>query len=140
MRKNLALVVKEDRVINNNQAVKDNTDSLDTVKRVVTACEEVKGQNLSILDVHSISDFADYFVVVTGRSDRQVQGITNRVIEELCRAGAKPHSVEGYEDGQWVLVDCGDVVVHVFYEPVREFYDIESLWMRAKRLQMADVA
>jgi ribosome-associated protein len=128
MNKNLALVVKED------------SDSLNTVKRVVGACEEVKGQNISVLDVHSISDFADYFVVVTGRSDRQVQGITNRVVEELYRAGAKPQSIEGYEDGQWVLVDCGDVVVHVFYEPVREFYDIESLWMRAKRLPVQDVA
>jgi ribosome-associated protein len=128
MRNNLALVVKEDAA------------SLDTVKRIVKGCEDVKGQDLTILDVHSISDFADYFVVVSGRSDRQVQGITNRVIEELCRSGVKPLSVEGYEDGQWVLVDCGDVVVHIFYEPVRAEYDIESLWMRAKRLGTKDVA
>jgi ribosome-associated protein len=128
MRNNLALVVKED------------ANSLATVKRIVRACEEVKGQETAILDVHSISDFADYFVVVSGRSDRQVQGITNRVIEELCRSGVKPLSVEGYEDGQWVLVDCGDVVVHIFYEPVRANYDLESLWMRAKRVQAQDIA
>jgi ribosome-associated protein len=65
-----------------------------------------------------------------------VQGITNRVIEELIKSGARPLSVEGYEDGQWVLVDCGDVVVHVFYEENRKFYDLESLWMRAKRVQV----
>lgn len=128
MRENLALVVKDD------------ADSLKVVKRVVSACEEVKGKDVTILDVHSISDFADYFVVVSGRSDRQVQGLTNRIMDELFRIGEKPLSVEGYEDGQWVLVDCGDVVVHVFYEPVRELYDIESLWMRAKRLQLPDVA
>ena len=128
MRDNLALVVKDD------------ADSLTTVKRIVKACEEVKGQETTILDVHSISDFADYFVVVSGRSDRQVQGITNRVIEELFRSGIKPLSVEGYEDGQWVLVDCGDIVVHIFYEPVRATYDIESLWMRAKRVPAKDVA
>jgi len=128
MRDNLALVVKDD------------ADSLAVVKRVVAACEEVKGQELTVLDVHSISDFADYFVVVSGRSDRQVQGITNRVVDELYRCGAKPLSVEGYEEGQWVLVDCGDVVVHVFYEPVRELYDLESLWMRAKRLPVAESA
>jgi ribosome-associated protein len=128
MRDNLALVVKED------------AGSLATVKRIVKACEEVKGQETMILDVHSISDIADYFVVVSGRSDRQVQGITNRVIEELCRSGVKPMSVEGYEDGQWVLVDCGDVVVHIFYEPVRAMYDLESLWMRAQRVQAQDVA
>lgn len=128
MKDNLALVVKED------------AGSLATVKRIVKACEDVKGQETTILDVHSISDIADYFVVVSGRSDRQVQGITNRVIEELCRSGVKPMSVEGYEDGQWVLVDCGDVVVHIFYEPVRAMYDIESLWMRAHRVAAQDVA
>lgn len=128
MRKNLALLVRED------------ADSLTLVKRVVHACEEVKGKDIAILDVHSISDFADYFIVVSGRSDRQVQGITNRVIEELCTCGSKPISVEGYERGQWVLVDCGAVVVHIFYEPVREFYDIESLWMRAKKISIPEVA
>jgi len=128
MRKNLALILRED------------SDSLKLVKRVVHACEEVKGQDIAVLDVHSISDFADYFVVVSGRSDRQVQGITNKVIEELCKYGNKPSSVEGYEKGQWVLVDCGDIVVHVFYEPCREFYDIESLWMRAKKLPIPEVA
>jgi len=124
MKNNLALVVK------------DEADSLSVVKRVVSACEEVKGKDVSILDVRSLSDFADFFVIVSGRSDRQVQGITNRVIEELLRSGARPLSVEGYEDGQWVLVDCGDVVVHVFYEEAREFYDLESLWMRAKRVSV----
>lgn len=124
MKDNLALVVK------------DEADSLSVVKRVVSACEEVKGKDVSVLDVRSLSDFADFFVIVSGRSDRQVQGITNRVIEELLRSGARPLSVEGYEDGQWVLVDCGDVVVHVFYEEAREFYDLESLWMRAKRVSV----
>jgi ribosome-associated protein len=125
MKDNLALVVK------------DEADSLSIVKRVVSACEEVKGKDLSVLDVRSLSDFADFFVIVSGRSDRQVQGITNRVIEELIKSGARPMSVEGYEDGQWVLVDCGDVVVHVFYEENREFYDLESLWMRAKRVTVS---
>jgi ribosome-associated protein len=124
MKDNLALVVK------------DEADSLSIVKRVVSACEEVKGKEISVLDVHSLSDFADFFVIVSGRSDRQVQGITNRVIEELIKSGARPLSVEGYEDGQWVLVDCGDVVVHVFYEENRKFYDLESLWMRAKRVSV----
>lgn len=121
-------------------ALRNESDSLQMVKRVVTACEDVKGMDIAVLDVHSVSDFADYFVVVSGRSDRQVQGLTNRVIEELVRNGSHPASVEGYEDGKWVLVDCGDVVVHIFYEPVREFYDIESLWMRARRIELRDAA
>lgn len=121
-------------------ALRNESDSLHMVKKVVAACEDVKGMDIAVLDVHSVSDFADYFVVVSGRSDRQVQGLTNRVIEELVRNGAHPASVEGYEDGKWVLVDCGDVVVHIFYEPVREFYDIESLWMRARKVELRDAA
>jgi ribosome-associated protein len=118
-------------------AVKEDAESLRIVKRVVGGCEDVKGKDISVLDVRSLSDVADYFVIASGRSDRQVQGITNRVVEELYHAGARPLAVEGYEDGQWVIIDCGDVVVHVFYEPMREHYDLESLWMKAKRLEMA---
>lgn len=128
MRDNLALVVKDD------------VDSLGIVKRVVGACEEVKGKDVTVLDVRTVADFADYFIVVSGRSDRQVQGITNRVMDELYRSGLRALSVEGYEDGQWVLIDCGDVVVHVFYEPIRGHYDVESLWMRGKRLPLEHVA
>ncbi len=125
MKNNLALVVKDD------------AGSMQVVERVVQACEDVKGQDVVALDVRAMSDFSDYFIIVTGRSDRQVQGITNRVIEELLTIGVKPLSVEGYEESQWVLIDCGDVVVNVFYEPVRDFYDVESLWMRARKLDIA---
>ena len=114
--------------------------TMTVAQHVVQACEDVKGKDIVVLEVASISDVADFFIVASGRSDRQVQGITNRVMEELARMGIKPLSVEGYEDGQWVLIDCGDVVVHVFYEPVRELYDLESLWMRARRLEMGRAA
>jgi ribosome-associated protein len=128
MKKNLAVV----------GATED--ESLLLAKRIVEACEEVKGNEVVVLDVASVADFADYFIVASGRSDRQVQGITNRVIEELAKLGIRPLSVEGYEEGQWVLIDCGDVVAHVFYEPVRSAYDIESLWMRARRLDLVRAA
>lgn len=128
MKKNLAMV----------GASKD--ESLSVAKRIVDACEDVKGSEVIVLDVGSISDFADYFIVASGRSDRQVQGITNRVIEELSKLGVRPLSVEGYEDGQWVLIDCGDVVAHIFYEPVRTDYDLEGLWMRARKLDIVRAA
>jgi ribosome-associated protein len=118
----------------------DKKEALSVAKRIVQACEDVKGQDVVVLDVASISDFADYFIVASGRSDRQVQGITNRIIEELAKHNVRPLSVEGYEDGQWVLIDCGDVVAHVFYEPMREAYDLESLWMRARRLENVKAA
>lgn len=128
MKKNLAMVGTS----------KD--ESLSVAKRIVEACEDVKGGEVIVLDVASISDFADYFIVASGRSDRQVQGITNRVIEELSRHGVRPLSVEGYEDGKWVLIDCGDVVAHIFYEPIRSEYDLEGLWMRARKLDIVRAA
>jgi ribosome-associated protein len=120
------------------EATKDK--SLAVSKQIVQACEEVKATEVVVLDVASVSDFADYFIVASGRSDRQVQGITNRVIEELAKLGVRPLSVEGYEDGQWVLIDCGDVVAHIFYGPVRSEYDLESLWMRARKLDVVRAA
>lgn len=128
MKKNLAVV----------GATRD--ESLSIAERIVKACEDVKGNEVVVLDVASISDFADYFIIASGRSDRQVQGITNRVIEELMKLGVRPHSVEGYEDGQWVLIDCGDVVAHIFYEPIRSEYDLEGLWMRARKLDVVRAA
>lgn len=128
MKKNLAVV----------GATRD--ESLSIAERIVKACEDVKGNEVVVLDVASISDFADYFIIASGRSDRQVQGITNRVIEELIKLGVRPHSVEGYEDGQWVLIDCGDVVAHIFYEPIRSEYDLEGLWMRARKLDVVRAA
>ncbi len=128
MKENLALVGSS------------SAETMAVAQGIVQACEDVKGKDIVVLDVASISDVADFFIVASGRSDRQVQGITNRVIEELARKGVRPLSVEGYEDGQWVLIDCGEVIVHVFYEPVREVYDLESLCMRARRLQMVRAA
>ena len=128
MKENLALVGSS------------SAETMAVAQGIVQACEDVKGKDIVVLDVASISDVADFFIVVSGRSDRQVQGITNRVMEQLARTGVRPLSVEGYEDGQWVLIDCGEVVVHVFYEPVREIYDLESLWMRARRLEMVKAA
>jgi ribosome-associated protein len=128
MRKNLAMVGTK------------NAEPLTVTQGVVQACEDVKATDIVVLDVGSISDVADFFIVASGRSDRQVQGITNRTIEELAKMGVRPLAVEGYEDGQWVLIDCGDIVIHVFYEPIRAQYDLESLWMRAKRLDTVRAA
>jgi ribosome-associated protein len=105
---------------------------VEVARQIVEACHEVKGQDIRVLDVSGIFDLSNYFVVVSGRSDRQVQGITNRVIESMAKLGYKPISIEGFEDGQWVLVDFGDVVLHVFYESVRQHYDIEGLWIKAR--------
>lgn len=95
-----------------------------------------KAGDLVVLDIGPVSSVADYFVICTGRSDTQVQAIADAVDEHLRRHGHRPLAIEGRERGQWVLMDYGDVVVHVFYAPVREFYDLERLWSRARRVEL----
>lgn len=109
-------------------------EALEIVQVMIDACLEAKGRELVVLDVHDVFDISDYFIVVSGRSDRQTQGISNRVLEALEKNGIRPEFVEGYDQGQWVIIDCIDVVLHVFYEPVREQYDLEGLWVKAKKL------
>lgn len=112
------------------------TNSQELARLIGEACQEAKGNGLVTLDVADIADVADYFVIVSGRSDRHAQGIANRIIDELAQRGIEPTSTEGFEQGHWVLLDYDDVVVHVFYEPTREHYDLEGLWAKAPRLEL----
>ena len=97
-----------------------------------------KAYDLVVLDTAKHTSIADYFVICSGRSDRQVQAIADAVADHLSELGVKPLVVEGREHGQWVLVDFGDVVVHVFYVPVRGFYDLERLWAKAPRVELPE--
>ena len=83
-------------------------------------------------------DLSDYFIIASGRSDRQVQGISNKVLDAIQKLGLEVVSIEGMEEGQWVLIDLGDIVVHVFYEATREYYDFDSLWARAERIKLGN--
>lgn len=81
-----------------------------------------------VLELRGLTDFTDYFVIVTGETDVHIRAITDTVVEVLEAAGERPHHIEGYEDARWVLIDCDDVVVHVFGPEFREFYNLEGLW------------
>ncbi len=107
--------------------------SLQLVSQIVTSCSESKGSDVVVLELDPNGSVADFFVVVSGRSDRQVQGISNRIVEDLNQIGVSPYSAEGMEEGHWVVLDFGDAVVHVFYGPDRQRYDLEGLWARAGR-------
>ena len=95
-----------------------------------------KAIDLVILEVKKLSSFADYFVIASGTSDRQVQAIASRIEEKLSKQGVFPLGVEGKREGRWVLLDYGDVVIHIFYHPIREFYDLERLWSDAPRIEV----
>jgi ribosome-associated protein len=99
---------------------------------------EKKAYDLVVLEVRELTSIADYFILCSGRSDRQVQSIAQGLDENGREEGFKPFAVEGMQRGHWVLMDFSDVIVHVFYEPVREFYDLDGLWGHAPRAKLPE--
>lgn len=97
-----------------------------------------KACDLVVLDVHEHTSIADYFIVCSGRSDRQVQSIAQGIEENAAEEGLRPFAVEGAQRGHWALIDFSDVIVHVFYEPVREFYDLDGLWGQAPKAKLPE--
>lgn len=98
------------------------------VNIAVMAAEEKKALDLIVLDIRKISIIADYFIICSGRSKTQVQAIAEYIIEKTELAGCTVKRREGFREGEWVLLDFGDVVVHVFQESFRQFYNLERLW------------
>jgi ribosome-associated protein len=113
-------------------------DGLQKALLCTRAALDKKALDLVVIDVGELTSIADYLVICSGRSDRQVQSIAEAIEGALTGAGARPISIEGMRRGQWVLLDFGDVIVHVFYEPIREFYDLERLWEHASRVQLPE--
>ncbi len=99
-----------------------------------------KAFDIVILDVRGLTTVADAFIICSGRSNRQVKAIAEYVQVDLKKQGIKPLSVEGKTDGHWILMDYGHVIIHVFYQPTREFFDLESLWIDAKRIETKSLA
>ena len=93
-----------------------------------------KAMHVVALDVRELTSIADVFIICSGRSNRQVSAIAEHIERELRRHKIKPLSVEGTAEGHWVLMDYGHVIIHVFFDPVREFYDLEGLWSDARRI------
>jgi len=109
-------------------------DAVPSLDRYIEAVSEKKALNLIVLDVRDLTSIADAFIICSGRSNRQVNAIADSIVARLKKHKIKPLSVEGTGEGHWVLLDYGHVVIHVFYEPVREFFDLEGLWADAKRI------
>ncbi|MEZ4257267.1 MAG: ribosome silencing factor [Polyangiales bacterium] len=101
---------------------------------IAEAALDKKALQIEIIDVRGKVDYADYVVVMSGRSDRQVGAIARGIEESMKERGVVCASVEGVSQGNWVLLDFGDVVVHIFHEDMRGYYDLESLWIDAARL------
>lgn len=109
-------------------------------KSIICATQALakKATGTVILDVRKIASFAEYFVICSGKSDRQVRAIANHIENTLRELKLDPNHIEGLEAGQWVLMDYDDVIVHIFFDPIRSFYDLEGLWSDAKRIELKE--
>lgn len=112
-------------------------DSLDErVMAALHAAAEKKAIDPVVLDLREIASFTDYFVIVSGANERQVQAISDEIYESLKKSGHAAARVEGYKTAEWILLDYGDFVVHVFEQKARKFYDLERLWRESKRVEL----
>jgi len=110
--------------------------SLEVARLAALAALEKKAEDLVVLDVQGLSSFTDFFVIMSGRSTRHVQGLAQAVDAALRHKKVKDGNTEGLNEGHWVLLDYNDVVVHIFYNEDRNFYDIEGLWHDAPRVEI----
>jgi len=110
--------------------------SLEKTLACARAAIDKKAENVKILDLSDLSGFTDFFVIASGMSDRQVQAIADSIEHTMDASGRELLSSEGYADGRWVLMDFGDVVIHVFLDALREYYDLENLWADAPRVRI----
>ena len=102
------------------------------------AANDKKAADIALLDLREIASFTEFFLICTGSNPRQVQAISNAVEEELRKVRKRPLHIEGYSSAEWILLDYGDFIVHVFSAASRRFYDLERLWRDAKRIEIKD--
>ena len=103
------------------------------VKVAVAALEDMKGQDITIIDVRGKTSVTDFMVIASGSSSRQVKSLVDNVLEKVKERGVRPIGSEGLDSGEWALLDLGDIVVHVMLPTARQFYDLERLWQGAEQ-------
>lgn len=109
-------------------------DSLEKAVYCLKVLKEKKPIEPVLLQLGHLTSLTDYFIIASGNSIRQAQSLAKHIKQKMKKEGYSAYSVEGDKEGQWVLLDYGDVIVHIFYEPIREYYDLEGLWVDAPRL------
>ena len=114
------------------------TDSKPKSLLCLKAALEKKALDPVLLELKGMTSFTEYFLLCSGKSDRQVQAIAQGIEEALKKKGVRPLGQEGITGGRWVLMDYEDVIVHIFLEPVRHFYDLEGLWIDAPRIDVQE--
>ena len=112
---------------------------LEMVRLACKAMDEKKALDIKVIDIHEVSVIADYFVIASGSNLNQVQAMVDNVEEQLGRAGYEPKQVEGTRGSNWILMDYGDLIIHVFDEENRLFYDLERIWKDGHHVSVEDL-
>lgn len=110
--------------------------SKEMAKIAYAALEEKKAEDIKVLDISQVSVLADYFIIANGTNKNQVQALVDNVQEQLHKAGYESKQVEGYQTGNWILLDYGDVIIHIFSKEDRLFYDLERIWRDGKIVEL----
>ncbi len=105
-------------------------------RAAVEAAESKQAKDIKVLDLREVTTFADFFVVLSGANARQIQAIADEIETRLKKLNEFPNSVEGYQNAEWVLMDYGDYLIHIFTEKARQYYDLERLWRDAKTVAL----
>lgn len=106
------------------------------IKLALASAAEKKALDTVVLDLREIASFTDYFIIASGANERQVQAISDEVVDTLKKSGNPVVRVEGYKTAEWILLDYGDFVMHIFGDKARKFYDLERLWREARRVEL----
>lgn len=113
--------------------------SKEVAKKAFMALDEKMAVDIKIIDISKISVIADYFIIAGGSNERQVKALADNVEEKLGKDGVFPKSSEGYQNAKWILMDYGDVIIHVFNQEDRLFYDLERIWVDGQSVEIADL-
>lgn len=106
---------------------------------VLNAADSKKAFDMKILDISTLTNITDYFAIFSGNSERQVTAIADEIIDKMKEEGHEVYHIEGYRNGRWILIDFGDIVVHVFHKEDREFYNLERLWIDGKDIDIKNI-
>lgn len=111
----------------------------DMAKTACQALEDKKAVDIKVIDIEKVSTLADYFIIASGTNRNQVQALAENVEEMLEKAGYRPKQIEGYQNANWILMDYGDLVIHIFDEENRLFYDLERIWRDGTSVSVASL-
>ena len=118
---------------------KEEMDARQKAKMAIAALEDKKAEDVHVIDISEVSTLADYFIIASGTNKNQMQAMQDAVDEKLSRAGYEPKHIEGNKNTTWILMDYGDVIIHIFDKENRLFYDLERIWRDGKMVEVEEL-